>query len=121
MCVHSQQGWLAPLLTRYTQAYKRGLEIEPNNESMKKGLADVQGTPTPPYLWFGTHQTTASLAEAAANPLAKIFGAPDAMAKLAVHPVRCLPPSRCVCGVSSPPSPLCRKPERSPCTRTLCR
>jgi len=51
-------------------AYKRGLEIEPNNESMKKGLMDVQ----------------AALAEAAANPLAKIFGAPDAMMKLATHP-----------------------------------
>lgn len=44
MCVYCNMCPADALLTYALQAYKRGLEIEPNNESMKKGMADVQGT-----------------------------------------------------------------------------
>ncbi|KAI3943392.1 hypothetical protein MKW92_040923 [Papaver armeniacum] len=54
-------------------AYKKGLEIDPNNEGLKSGLSDAQAS-------------AMSKSRSSSNPFGKIFDRPDLWAKLMADP-----------------------------------
>lgn len=81
----SPGGWPALLATQHSRplslrsvqaaaGYQRGLDLEPGNESLKSGLAEVQSA-----------QARAADSTGAAG-IGNLFTHPDAMGKIATHP-----------------------------------